>query len=524
MKNEYKKRTSLFAITFILLSIFAVGDLHAQDFGFGFDEDGGKETPVSGPAVSVKVGGEIAAEFIGFVRDFSSWEKIKEDNVNLGNMVSGMLNFSASGANVDAFIGLNLSVASISEIVSGLESPGATPLMLDEAYLRAFFGPVNIEAGYRKLTWGKADSFGPLDVINPLDYTDLTNISDIQAIKIARPLVHVSWNTGSFSKIEGVFIPNFTGNRFAREGRWMAAQFATMTGVVEAEILGRLAPMMALIPPQNVPIVQDMYSRMTDNFSTFSLDFPNTSGLEYFQAGLRFSVTAGPADIGVQYFYGNLFQPDFTIAGIDDFVSDLVDKNMPLFSGSTPPDPDDIYTGDINKISPRIKYNRYHQIGLDYAQVLFSLNVRAEFAIHLTEDMKGNDGSVRNPFLGWSLGFDRDLFWGINLNVQCNETIRLMNDKVGNNPVYDCEAGTNLTSTRITMQLSKKFLKDQLETKAIAIWNIENSDGYIIPAIVWAIKDVTAELSAGIFTGKESGDLGQYWKNSFIRLGMKYSF
>jgi hypothetical protein len=499
------------------------GNIDAQDFGFGFDEDSGEKTAVSGPAVSVKVGGEIAAEFIGFTHDFSSREKIKK--VNLADLVSGALNFSASGANVDAYIGFNLSAASLSEIASGLETPGAAPLLLDEAYLRAFFGPVNIEAGYRKLTWGKADSFGPLDVINPLDYTDLTNISDIQAIKIARPLVHVSWNTGSFSKIEGVFIPNFTGHRFDRKGRWIPAQYTTTTAIVEDEIRGRLMPMMALIPPQNIPVEWNMYlQKMADQFAAFSPDFPDTSGLEYLQAGLRFTTTAGPADIGIQYFYGNLFQPDLTIAGIDDFISDLAEQNMPLFLGNTPINLDDIYPGDINKISPRIKYSRYHQIGLDYAQVLFSLNVRAEFAFCLTEDLKGDDGSVRNPFLGWSLGFDRDLFWGINVNVQCNETVRLFNDRVGDNPVYDCEADTDVTSTRITVQLSRKFFRDELETKATVIWDIENADGYIIPAIVWAIKDVTAELSAGIFTGKESGDLGQYWENSFVKLGLKYSF
>lgn len=183
----------------------------------------------------------------------------------------------------------------------------------------------------------------------------------------------------------------------------------------------------------------------------------------------------------------------------------------------------DIYTGNPDLLYT-IKYNRYHQIGIDYAQVLFGFNVRAEFAAHLTNDLKGNDGSIKNPFLGWSLGFDRDLFWGINANIQCNETIRLLNNKVGSDPLFDCEAGGNLTSTRITMHLSKKFLKDALETKSVIIWDIENSDCYVIPAIAWTIKDLTAELSAGVFAGKESGDLGQYWKNSFIRLGMSYSF
>jgi hypothetical protein len=42
-----------------------------------------------------------------------------------------------------------------------------SPVYVDEAYLRAYFGKFDIEAGLRKLSWGKADSMGPLDVINP---------------------------------------------------------------------------------------------------------------------------------------------------------------------------------------------------------------------------------------------------------------------------------------------------------------------------------------------------------------------
>jgi hypothetical protein len=99
-----------------------------------------------------------------------------------------------------------------------------------------------------------------------------------------------------------------------------------------------------------------------------------------------------------------------------------------------------------------------------------------------------------------------------------------LNDKVGSNPVFDCEAGTDVTSTRITMQISKKFLRDNLESKVSIIWDIENSGCYIIPAVVYTMGGLTAELASGIFAGKEDGELGQYWENTFIRVGLKYSF
>jgi hypothetical protein len=112
--------------------------------------------------------------------------------------------------------------------------------------------------------------------------------------------------------------------------------------------------------------------------------------------------------------------------------------------------------------------------------------------------------------------------WGINANIQCNETIRLFFFFFGKNPVLDSEAGTDATATRMTLRVSKKFLRDNLESRATVIWDIENSDCYIIPALAWTMGELGAELSSGIFTGKDSGELGQYWKNSFVRLGLKY--
>lgn len=517
--DKYSSRFR-YLVSVLFFSVALAAGLHAQDFGFGFDDEDGQAAPAL--PVSVKVGGEIGARFLGYVHDFSSEEKMKA--ASLGDVVYGALNFSASAANVDAFIALNLSAASISDIAnSGSGNPVYTPLILDEAYLRAYFGPVNIEAGLRKLTWGKADSMGPLDVINPIDYTDMTKIPDIMAMKIARPLVRISWNMDGFSKLEAVFLPGFAGHRFAHSGRWAPSQFSAMRDIAITGILGEIGV------PQLAPVIQEN-PQVASALSEFSPAFPDTSGLEYFQTGLRFTTTIGPADIGAQYFYGNLFRPDFVMGSVQDFLNDLTTKN-PLFSGPYPttfPEliaflPGLLYTGNPDVLY-KIKYNRYHQIGLDYAQVLFDFNIRGEFAVHLTEDLSGDDGSVRNPFLAWSLGFDRSLFWGVNANVQCTETIRLLNDRVSSNPALDCEAGTDITSTSLIMQLSKKFLKDEFECKLIAIWGIEDSDCYIIPAISWNIRDLTAELAAGVFAGKETGEFGQYWENSFVKIGLKYSF
>jgi hypothetical protein len=438
MKKEQK-------IFIALLCAIICGNIHAQDFGFGFgDED---TAGIANNAAAVAVGGEVSASLLGYADDFSNGM----DQTRLGDVFSGKLNFFAGSSFADGVVNLKL-------------RPSTQPVSIDEAYVRAFFGGLEVEGGLRKLTWGKADSFGPLDVINPLDYSELTDLSDSMNLKIARPLIHASYRVGSFSKIEAVFVPFFEPLRYATEGRWVPAQ---MTQLSQLQAMG-------------VPVSRE-----------------DTSTLEYLQVGTRFTTTIGPADFGLQHYYGRLTRPAVTMS-------------------IAPPSP--VPTA-IN-----FAYNPYNQIGVDWAQVLFGINTRAELALNLTGDLNGDDGRIYNPALLGALGFDRDLVWGINLNFQCNETIRLMDNKIGNNPLLDIEADTDMTSTQIIAALSKKFLRDELEARLAVLCGIEDGDFLLIPSLVWTKDAVSIELSCGIFGGSKDGQFGQYKDNSFVKAALKYSF
>jgi hypothetical protein len=466
----------------ILLSVLFTSAvfLNAQDFGFGSidEEDAG----TANNAINVTVGGEVSAEFVGYIDDFSS----RADNVQLGDIFSGALNFSAKTSVADGIINLNI-------------RPEEQPVSIDEAYVRAYFGSLEIEGGIRKLTWGKADSFGPLDVINPLDYSELTDLSDMMNLKIARPLIHASYRIGSFSKIEGVFVPSFVPLRYADEGRWVPSEIKLMKNlrqVIEQEFQNKF---------QEMGITNFQYS-----YDENKPDSDDLLTLKYLQAGARFTTTIGQADIGLQYYYGRLTRPAVSVTSTINYTQ------IPIPPYSFP--------SEVHS-SVCYAYNPYHQIGVDWAQVLFGFNVRAEFAANITEDLNGEDGSVYNPSLAWSFGFDRDLFLGVNLNIQCNESIRLMHDKIGKNPlVVDTEADTNMTSTQIIAALSKKFLRDELELRFAALLEIEDKDYLLMPAIIWTRDAVSVELSGGIFGGNEDGQFGQYKNNTFIKAALTYSF
>jgi len=461
-------------IIVLAVLVLIAGFMNAQEFGFGNDNSDSNDSGFGGfggnaAALTVTVGGEVSASLLGYFDDFYKGA----DHTQLGDIFSGKLNFSAGTSFADGVIKLNLQTT-------------PQPVTIDEAYVRAYFGGLEIEGGLRKLTWGKADSFGPLDVINPLDYSELTDLGNIMNLKIARPLIHASYRIGSFSKIEGLFVPTFEPLRYAEEGRWVPAQMAQFN---------QLFAMVDQLPSGMIKI-----NRPEDN--------DRISTVEYAQAGARFTTTIGPADLGLQYYYGRITRPTFSIE-----IPPL--SPLPIPTAIT------------------LDYNPYHQIGVDWAQILFGFNVRVEFAANITYDSKGDDPAVYNPSLLWSLGFDRDLIAGINLNFQCNESIRLMNDKIKNERPFqafgidqalDIEADTNMTSTQIITAISKKFFRDALETRIAVMWEIEDNDFLLIPSIIWTRDTISLEISAGIFGGDKEGQFGQYKNNSFLKAALTYSF
>ncbi|MDR2795781.1 MAG: hypothetical protein LBB47_03605, partial [Spirochaetaceae bacterium] len=172
----------------LLLTIFSqvfVAPLFAQDFGFGFsgDDEADFVSPAGSGLPVVEIGGEVSASIIGYGEDFANGAS----NVKFGDIFSGKLNFSISSSIADGIIKLKL-------------YPDMNPVsvadVIDEGYVRLYFGNVDIEGGYRKLTWGKADSFGPLDVVNPIDsskvFTEMADNTDLMGVKITRPMLHVS--------------------------------------------------------------------------------------------------------------------------------------------------------------------------------------------------------------------------------------------------------------------------------------------------------------------------------------------
>ncbi|WP_053228253.1 hypothetical protein [Spirochaeta cellobiosiphila] len=429
-------------LTIVSLFLAASGLAGAQDFGFG--DTATTDSSSSSTAPAVEVSGKVTSSTTLFADNFDSIDEVGD--ASIGDLFTGELKFSATGSNVDGVI--DLDVNQEDELFS-----------INEAYLTAYYGKLDVETGIKKIIWGKADSDGPLSVINPVDYSDMT-VTDNLERRIGVPLLHMSYALGMFSKLEGVFVPYAKQDNYDESGVWKPGRIALLESYV------------------------------ADPSVTVNGLNKDTSTLQYSQGGVRFTTTVGTSDIGFQYYYGVLTSPSAH------------------FTSQTSID---------------LEYNRYHQIGADYASVWAGFNVRAELAGFITEDLDGDDGAVKNPFLVGNFGFDRDLWGGVNLNLQGDLRYRLMDDQITDN-ASDSEYDTDLTKTTIRAKLNKKFNKDEFETKLTTVYEVEDADYYIIPGFVWSKGETELEAVYGIFGGDEDGQLGYYDNNDYFKISLSYSF
>jgi hypothetical protein len=479
------------------------------DFGFGFENGAGASTPLS-----VEISGEASASAVVFADELESTDKMKQ--IKLGDFFSGSLNFFAQASNN-------------AEAVVNMKLATSTPFItFDEAYVRGYFGNLSVEAGLRKLTWGKADSLGPLDVVNPLDYTDLLDMTSLLDRKIAVPMIHVSYGLGTYSKLEAVFVPSFTPQKFAQKGRWVPSQLTTTSNAMKAGASGYVMGKTASDdfygdePTHGETVLADAFTTTYNALSAPLQDTP-VEWLKYMQAGLRFTTTIKSADVGVQGYFGRLPRPAVALTGFADFW-DGFEVNQFLYLSK---EAKAQYFADYHP-SIAFDYNYFAQLGFDYAQALWGFNTRAELALNLTKDLKGDDGEVYNPFIGWSLGFDRDITVNsvtlFNVNLQVNENVRLFSDKISDNRALDTEADSNDTATRVTLIASRKFFRDKLEVNFTGLWGVEDMDFYLIPGLVWTKENLAVRLHGGVFFGNSDGELGQYHNNNFVRMIMTYTF
>lgn len=502
-----KKLTAVFcSIIFCTLFMFAQEDINDDTFD-NFGEFNNTELKDQNDNFSVLVGGEVYAGGNFFLNDFKTFQ-----DTRASSLFWGKLHVEAKAPLTQAYFGIKLNDMVLPfNFKNKPELYPYTPQIprfIDEGYIEASIGPVTFGGGLKKITWGKADAFSVLDVINPQDLSTPT-ISDMQDLKLARPMLYISGYLPKEMKLEAVFLPVFEGNTFATSGRWKPLQFETTGEGIAADIqkdtnvLAKVSAM-AQINPGEVTKFKAASAHLAENF-TEPLPF-DSAKLKYSQAGVRYTVTVnGYHDLGFQYYYGFLPNPAFSF-DTTKVGGTTAEALLKSFAGA--------FTMD---------YNPYHQVGFDYALAWGPLNFRLELAGNITEDLKGTKPDVYNPSLAWNVGLDYTTPIGLSLNLCAAENIKLMHKKIGTE-LYDVEKGSKPTDTKIMLLLSQPLLRDSINIKLRTIMACETIDFMMIPSLDWTFGTLRLDVQAGFFFGKKGGTFTQYKDNNYLGMSISYAF
>lgn len=516
------KKNILAAILFAFAGFFAFSQEPDEQDGFNFDET---ETHQESN-FSVSVGGGLHAGLTFFFSDFKNLK-----NCRPGLPVWGNMHIEAKAPLTEAYFGVALSDKTIPQIALGekpvISSVPIIPAWIEEAYMQVITEKAVFGGGVKKMTWGKADAMSVLDVLNPHNYTDFSEL-DNEKTKIPQPMFYLSAYLPLEMKLDFVYLPIFEPHRAALSGRWQSMDIASNLKDIPQEIMQILKTTYELTP-----------EKISENAIT-ALQSVKTNTLMYSQGGARYTVTIdGAHDLGMQYFCGLLPVPAVTFGSPID-VHGIEAQGQTAFSnakkaGKSFSEALEIAkTAGYNAAASSLKtmfesmsfiYNRYHQIGIDYSTAIGPVNLRAEFAANITSDVQGNNPYVYNPNLAWNIGLDYTMPFNISINIQAMETIKLRSKKIDKGSYsFDIEKTAKVTDTRLMFILSQKLVRGSLEWRIIAVTGIEDADFMIAPGIHWQLGTLLLDADVGFFGGKKTGKLGKYRNNHFIKLSVGYTF
>lgn len=486
------------------------------------------------------------------------------------------LEMNYSGENTDLNGKIKLDSASIKDNPEDV---------IDEFTARGYFGNWQIEAGKMKTVWGKGDKLHVLDNFNANDYTDFIFPEYIDR-RIAEPMVKIAWvpsyagDLVSNIKVEGVYTPMMTADRFATSGQLVPYTQTALTGSVtekvETAMSSYLTPFVtaeltaqsvmaeakatdftdvtkagafiskyaATLVPYGLDTTNPtatLESAITNyvattksasleaqtkalmNASGISSDptalYADTHNIRYGQAGLRITGTVGSFDLGASYYYGHYKQPTVDYGKMDSYIENVINGTG---------------VSDDDKF---IDYDELQVFGLEAAFLVWKFNTRWEFAYNLTRDFDGTNPYIKNNSIAWVGGFDMDLpIHNVNINIQETGKLILKNDevdKLGAIGDTDYNSDGKYTNNQLVINISDKWLNEKLTTECTTIYGIECKEWCVQPKVSYNVIDGLTFTARGAYIYADNAN-GQFYnftaentkhhRKAFVQLSAKYQF
>ena len=509
----------LFKFSTVIICLFVLGTTgaFAQDFGF---DDFAEEESASPALVWSGKGGLDIRGWIDTKNGYSSLNDIG-DNTKMEYLPYLNLGINYSGSFSDFEAKTKFNKWSLGDYKWD---------MLDELTARLYAGNWVIEGGKMRLVWGKGDKLHILDNFNANDYTDFL-IPDYIDRRISEPMLHIVYSapTAASVRIEGVYTPMMTADRFASDGQWVPYSVSHLSDTVKSAVMHNA----------NVDFASgDTVSALSAlSFNSDSL-YEDTASFKYGQAGLRITGTVGKVDLGASYYYGHYKQPSANMEKYALSAREIAILQSQASAG-------DENAGNALKTArysyPSLDYDRLQVFGVEAATVLWKLNLRAEAAYNMTDDFSGDDPWVHNNSVAWLCGFDIDLpVSNLNFNIQETGTVVLKSGEIGGlfeEYDVDYDSDGHYTNNKIVINLSDSYLHEKLTAEISAVVGIENKEVLIMPKLNYNIRDGFNVVLRGAYLHSDDSD-GEFYNftaykdgssvktkdKAFVQLAVRYDF
>lgn len=384
-----------------------------------------------------------------------------------------------------------------------------------DAYLDYSGDDFDLRVGMQKFFWGRLDSIQPNDLLSPRESEDPFWTDAVDA-KIAVPAIQGSYYPPITDGIEGwlsepritlVWEPIAVPWRFPVLGeRWYPP-----AGIAD--------PLLQVPAQPGLPCPCDItVTQQTSNSPAPARRFDNGN------VGLQLSGRSAAVDWSLVFFDGYDPAPAF-----------VVPIRLEL-----QPDPE---IGSVGTAFTQIRpaYERFQAIGGDFSFAADAFTVRGEanwrfrrpYPMDLTDVadrviadpakvqalLRGETivepSFAKRDSLAWGLGVDT-LIAGFLPILEVYQLVLLNNDQ----PLLVQDV-----DTRLIANVSRRFLRDQLEAEVSGIWGIESGYELVRGLVTYDLTD-DVEIRAGLLGiwGREQSLIGQYKRNSEFYGGVRYRF
>lgn len=189
-----------------------------------------------------------------------------------------------------------------------------------------------------------------------------------------------------------------------------------------------------------------------------------------------------------------------------------------------------------NQAEAEWRFRRIRAVGADLATNIGRYGVRAEAAYVMTQDDRGDNPQIKNPFLFAVIGADRTFLEYLNVNLQYlfRYTENFQDpDDIAHPGLHQVRIVNAILSGQIhryqhgaTLRVNHRWLNETLETEFAAVGFFNDGDFLLRPKIIYKVTDaLRVTLGADYYSGPpENTVFGRLKDNSSAYFELRYGF